>query len=87
MNYNDYIDTEIDNKSKEVIKQVAEVLETIQQTQEKKHPRDIEKFCDYIDISIETFWETVEKFRGNMWNKNEDGKLQNNVWLELEKIQ
>ena len=47
----------------------------------------IEKFCDYIDISIETFWETVEKFRGDMWNKNEEGKLQNNVWLELEKIQ
>ena len=46
----------------------------------------IEKFCDYIDISVETFRETVEKFRGNMWIKNEEGKLKNNVWLELEKI-
>ena len=46
----------------------------------------IKKFCDYIDISTETFWNTVEKFRGDVWFKNKDGKLQNNVWVELEKI-
>ena len=44
------------------------------------------KFCNYIDISIEEFWSTAEKFRGDMWEKNNQGHLQNRVWLELEKI-
>ena len=26
-------------------------------------------FCDFIGITIENFWENVEKFRGNMWKK------------------
>ena len=42
-------------------------------------------FCNYIDITVKEFWNTVEKFRGNMWLKSTSGDLQNNVWIELEK--
>ena len=47
----------------------------------------IKKFCDYINITIEDFQKTAEKFRGDVWSKDKAGCLQNNVWLELEKIQ
>ena len=40
----------------------------------------IKKFCDYIDIDLESFWEVVEKFRGPMWVKNSDGKWHNTYW-------
>lgn len=42
----------------------------------------IKKFCDYIDISIETFWKTIEPFRGKMWYK-EAGEWKNMVTDEL----
>ena len=44
----------------------------------------IKNFCDYIDIDIDTFWNTVEKFRGEMWNK-ENGEWKNSVSEELKK--
>jgi N-acetyl sugar amidotransferase len=34
----------------------------------------IEKFCNYIEITLDEFWETAEKFRGSMWSKK------NNIW-------
>lgn len=46
----------------------------------------ITKFCDYIGISINQFWETVEKFRGDMWYKNSQGEWKNKISDELRKI-
>jgi N-acetyl sugar amidotransferase len=43
----------------------------------------INDFCNYIEISQDLFWKTVEKFRGDMWNK--DNKLNNKVHNLLEK--
>lgn len=40
----------------------------------------IKKFCDYIDIKINEFWSTVEKFRGDMWKKSKDGNWHNSYW-------
>jgi len=40
----------------------------------------VQKFCDYITISREEFWSTVEKFRGSMWISNSGKKWQNTVW-------
>ena len=37
----------------------------------------IKLFCDYIEISEKEFWDTAEKFRGNMWKK------ENNVWKNM----
>ena len=45
----------------------------------------IQEFCDYIEITVDEFWSTVEKFRGNMWKKENSGELKNCVWEELKK--
>jgi len=42
----------------------------------------IKTFCEYIDINIDTFWSTAEKFRGEMWTK-ENGHWKNLVSEEL----
>ena len=38
------------------------------------------KFCEYIDITIDEFWSTTEKFRGEMWQKDENGTWKNKIW-------
>ena len=40
----------------------------------------IEKFCNYIKITQNEMWKTVEKFRGNMWKKNSNGEWRNTYW-------
>lgn len=42
----------------------------------------IKQFCDYIDISTDVFWQTIEKFRGKMWYKK-SGQWKNQVTDEL----
>ena len=39
----------------------------------------IKKFCNYIEISEKDFWRTIDKFRGNMWVKNKQGKWINTI--------
>jgi hypothetical protein len=43
----------------------------------------INDFCNYIQISQDVFWKTVEKFRGDIWNK--DNGLNNKVHDLLKK--
>ena len=64
-----------------------EAIEMVFKYDGKCSEKYIKKFCDYINITIEDFQKTAEKFRGDVWSKDKDGCLQNNVWLELEKIQ
>ena len=45
----------------------------------------IKKFCEYIEISIDDFWKTCNKFRGSMWNKNPDGNWYNTCSDTLKK--
>ena len=45
----------------------------------------VQEFCDYIEITVDEFWSTVEKFRGNMWKKESSGELKNCIWEELKK--
>lgn len=40
----------------------------------------IQKFCDYIGISVNEFWNMTNKFRGSMWHKDENGKWLNDYW-------
>jgi hypothetical protein len=44
----------------------------------------IQKFCDYVDIPLDEFWRVANTFRGQMWNKNNDGKWHNTFWDVLE---
>ena len=43
----------------------------------------IKKFCDYIEITIDKFWDTVNSFRGPMWSKNEDNEWVNEYWNKI----
>jgi N-acetyl sugar amidotransferase len=43
----------------------------------------IEKFCRFIGISLNEFWETIEKFRGSMWKKNSNENWENKIWDEF----
>ncbi len=44
--------------------------------------RFVEEYCDFLDISVEDFWEMVERYRGNMWVKDAERKwtLKNPIW-------
>lgn len=33
----------------------------------------IKKFCEWVGISLEEFWNVADKFRGDMWKKKETG--------------
>ena len=44
------------------------------------HDKYIKKFCEYIDITIDEFWSTTEKFRGEMWQKDENCTWKNKIW-------
>ena len=46
----------------------------------------IEKFCNYISITLDEFWATVEKFRGPMWSKNNDGEWVNEYFNKLKDL-
>ena len=43
----------------------------------------IKKFCDYIEITIDKFWDTANFFRGPMWSKNEDNEWVNEYWNKI----
>ncbi len=43
----------------------------------------IKKFCDYIGITLDKFWDTTEKFRGPMWSKNDNGEWINEYFNKL----
>jgi len=40
-----------------------EGLELVKKYDGKIADRFIKEFCEYIDISVETFWETVERWK------------------------
>ena len=43
----------------------------------------IKKFCDYVEITIDKFWDTANSFRGPMWSKNEDNEWINEYWNKI----
>lgn len=43
----------------------------------------ISQFCNYINITIEEFWTTVEKFRGDVFRKDDSDVLKNTIWEKL----
>ena len=57
-----------------------EAIELVKKYDGKCSEKYIEKFCEYIEISIDDFWKTTEKFRGKMWKKTDNGKFKNLVW-------
>ena len=45
----------------------------------------IDEFCNYIEIPKDEFWNTVNKFRGQTWYK-ENEEYHNYVHEELKKV-
>ena len=37
----------------------------------------VKKFCDFVDISMDEFWSHSNKFRGEMWHKNQENEWEN----------
>lgn len=52
----------------------------------KCHPRYIQAYCDWIGISIDKFWEVANRYRGNMWEKNNDNQwiIKNPIWEQVD---
>lgn len=59
-----------------------EAIELVRKYDGKCAVRYIKKFCDYIDIDLDTFWEHAEKFRGPMFHKDPNGQwaLTDPIW-------
>jgi len=64
----------------------SKAIEFVKKYDGKCAEKYIEKFCEYIEISIEEFWETVELFRGPMWKKDSNGNWENKYSLKLDEI-
>ena len=56
-----------------------QAFELVKEYDGKCSEKFIKQFCDYIEISLDEFWETANKFRGSMWKQDENGKWQNHV--------
>jgi len=56
-----------------------ESIELVKKYDGKCSNEYIEKFCNYIDISKDEFWENVEKFRGSMWIKDPENNWHNTI--------
>jgi len=65
-----------------------EAIELIRKYDGKCGAQYIDKFCDYIEISIEEFWRVVNSYRGPMWEKDAKGQwmLKDPIW-EQEKVE
>tara|TARA_B000000460_G_scaffold237583_1_gene200526 strand:+ start:862 stop:1989 length:1128 start_codon:yes stop_codon:yes gene_type:complete len=57
-----------------------EAIDLVLKLDGKCSDKYIKKFCEYIDITIDEFWSTTEKFRGEMWQKDENGTWKNKIW-------
>ena len=43
----------------------------------------IKKFCNYVEITVDKFWDTANSVRGPMWSKNEDNEWVNEYWNKI----
>jgi N-acetyl sugar amidotransferase len=62
-----------------------EAAELIRKYDGKCAPRYIQKFADYIGISVDEFWRVTESFRGPMWKRgaNNEWVLDDPIWNQV----
>jgi len=46
----------------------------------------IKKFCKYININLEEFWEIANSFRGPMWENTNSNMWKNKYWEKLDEV-
>jgi len=61
-----------------------EAIELVKKYDGKCAERYIQKFCEYIEIDIEEFWNVANSFRGKMWIKDDTGDWKNEFISILE---
>ena len=61
-----------------------EGIELVKKFDGKCSEKYIQSFCDYLNITPEEFWKTIEKFRGKMWYKK-NNNWENSYWDEFHK--
>ncbi|MEQ8170225.1 MAG: N-acetyl sugar amidotransferase [Candidatus Eremiobacterota bacterium] len=60
-----------------------EAIELVRKYDGKCADRFIKRFCNYLEITLEEFWEVAEKFRNsNIWEKDCNGEWKLKVTLE-----
>jgi len=57
-----------------------EAIELVKNNDGKCDEIFIKKFCNYIGITLDEFWDIVNKFRGPMWIKNKKEEWHNTCW-------
>jgi N-acetyl sugar amidotransferase len=62
-----------------------EAIDLVKKYDGKCSTKYIKKFCNYNEINLDEFWQTVEKFRGPMWKKV-DGTWKNTFLEDLENL-
>jgi len=62
-----------------------EAIELVRRFDGKCAEYFIIKFCNYIGITLDEFWEVANKFRGSMWEKNNEGEWFNIYWNNFKK--
>jgi len=61
-----------------------EALELVKKYDGKCSEFYIKKFSDYIEITLDEFWNVANKFRGKMWEKDENNQWHNKYWDLIE---
>lgn len=57
-----------------------EAIELVRKYDGKCAKHYIVKFCDYLGITLDEFWNVANQFRGPMWTKDENGEWHNTYW-------
>jgi len=60
----------------------SEAIALVREYDGKCAERYVQKFCDYIDITLDEFWRVANSFRGDMWEKTGAGewRLKDPIW-------
>ncbi|NQT33347.1 MAG: N-acetyl sugar amidotransferase [Candidatus Omnitrophica bacterium] len=59
-----------------------EGIELVKKYDGKISDKYVSNFCDYIDITVDEFWQEADKWRGPMWEKDPKGEwsLKDPIW-------
>ena len=62
-----------------------EAIKLVKELDGRCHPRYIEEYCYWIDITVDEFWRVANSFRGNMWeqDKNSVWQLKDPIWKQV----
>jgi N-acetyl sugar amidotransferase len=59
-----------------------EAIRLVKELDGRCHPRYVRDFCEWIDISESEFWDVADRYRGKMWERDDQGswRLIGSIW-------